>query len=595
MASDTFPGSCDRQRRFTMNSPYRFNLRHAAFAAVLLALAFVVAGAAQAQTGAALHDAPVVTYTLLFSFNLNDGNGLSPQAGLVQDANGSLYGTTSGDGIHGDGSVFKITPSGMLTTIYDFCSQTNCADGAFPKAGLTLATNGSLYGTTSGGGAIGDGTVFKITPSGALTTLHSFAGYPTDGSLPLAGMVQGTDGDFYGTTSAGGTSDVGTIFSITPSGTLTTLHSFDGTDGANPVAGLIQATNGNLYGTTRSSGANGYGTVFEITPSGTLTTLYSFCSQYSGGVCTDGSAPYAGLIQGANGNFYGTTSTGGATCTGGCGTVFEITSSGTLTILHNFDLTDGLYPAAPLVQGSDGNSYGTTEFGGTDSNCEYGCGTAFKITPSGTLTSLYSFCPVSSCTDAPFPTTPLVQHTNGSFFGTSMDGGASNLGTVFKLSVGLGPFVNLVSTSGKEGAEIGILGQGFSSSSVVEFDGVTATMITLSGTTFITATVPAGALSGLVTVTTGATTLTSNQKFRVTPVITSFTPPSGPAGTPVMITGSGLTQTTKVTFGGVAATTVTVNSDTQVTADVPTGAVTGRIVITTPGGTATSASSFTVN
>jgi uncharacterized repeat protein (TIGR03803 family) len=579
-----------------MNSTHHISFPHAVFAAMLLFLALAVTGGAQAQTHTPLYDAPAVTYTLLYSFSSQaQADGISPAAGLVQATNGSLYGTTvtGGDyGFGGDGSIFKITPSGTLTSVYSFCAVSGCPDGAEPVAGLVLATNGDLYGTTSGGGPSGLGTVFKITPGGTLTTLHSFDG--TDGALVDAGLIQATNGDFYGTTAIGGVNDAGTVFAITPSGTLTTLHSFGGTDGANPVAGLIQATNGNFYGTTEAGGddVNNAGTVFEITPGGTETVLYSFCSQAN---CADGIGPKGALVQGADGSLYGTTYSGGATCTGGCGTVFTITLSGTLTTLHAFDLTDGLNPAAALVQGSDGNFYGTTEYGGTDSDCEYGCGTAFKITPSGTLTSLYSFCPVSTCTDAPFPTTPLTQDTNGTFYGTSAEGGAGRLGTVYSLSVGLGPFASLVSTSGKIGQVIGILGQRFSASSVVKFDGVQATTISLSGSTLINATVPAGALSGLVTVTTGATTLTSNQKFRVTPTITSFTPPSGPVGTPVMVTGSGLTQTSRVTFGGVLATTFTVNSDTQVTADVPTGAVTGKIAITTSGGIATSMGTFTVN
>ena len=166
---------------------------------------------------------------------------------------------------------------------------------------------------------------------------------------------------------------------------------------------------------------------------------------------------------------------------------------------------------------------------------------------------------------------------------------------VYSLDVGLGPFVNLVTASGKEGTKIGILGQGFTAASVVKFGGTQATTVTRQGTTFLNATVPAGALTGLVTVTTGATTLTSNNTFRVTPTFPSFSPTSGPVGTPVVLTGTGLTQTTKVTFGGVKATTVTVNSDTQVTANVPTGARTGKIVITTLGGSVKSATIFTVN
>jgi uncharacterized repeat protein (TIGR03803 family) len=266
--------------------------------------------------------------TTLYSFCLDGGinctDGELPEAGLVQSTNGNLYGTTTYGGANGDGTVFKISPSGTLTTIYSFCSQSNCTDGEVPEAGLVQATDGNLYGTTSEGGAhaaSGDaygGTVFKITPNGTLTTLYSFCAQSncTDGDFPEAGLVQATDGDFYGTTAYGGASlcydSCGTVFKITPSGTLTTLHSFDGTDGSESVAGLVQATDGRFYGTTEFGGANGEGTVFKITPGGTLTTLHSFDG-------VNGASPFAGLIQATNGKFYGTAVTGN-----GYGTIFSL-------------------------------------------------------------------------------------------------------------------------------------------------------------------------------------------------------------------------------------------------------------------------------
>ena len=229
----------------------------------------------------------------------------------------------------------------------------------------------------------------------SLTTLHMFAGYPSDGGVPDAGVVQATDGNFYGTTYTGGASGncqggCGTIFKITSAGTLTTLHSFTWYDGASPVGALVQGSDGNLYGTTYGGGAEPrVGTVFKITPGGTLTTLYSFCAQAN---CTDGQQPYAGLVRGSDGNFYGTTLEGGANtgCSlgaGSCGTVFKITPGGALTTLHSFcaqaGCADGGNPYAGLVQGSDGNFYGTTFERGAN-----GYGTVFKITPAGTLTTL---------------------------------------------------------------------------------------------------------------------------------------------------------------------------------------------------------------
>src|ERR1022692_5071057 len=283
-----------------------------------------------------------------------------------------------------------------LTTIHRFCSQSGCPDGDAPYAGLVQATNGNLYGTTEVGGAHSQGTVFKVTPGGTLTTLYSFCSQTncTDGAEPFAGLVQAANGDFYGTTYSGGANVYyGTVFKITPGGTLTTLHSFNGEDAGGPVAGLVQAANGDLYGTTVNGGTNGGGTIFKITPSGTLTTLYRFCHQTH---CPDGAGPYAGLVQAANGDLYGTTRYGGVAPRNNSGTVFKITLGGTLTTLYSFcsqtNCTDGEAPVAGLVQAADGDLYGTTNTGGA-----IGLGTVFKITPRGTLTTLYSFCSQSGC------------------------------------------------------------------------------------------------------------------------------------------------------------------------------------------------------
>jgi len=338
----------------------------------------------------------------------------------------------------GSNSGDPTSPAQTFTTLHSFDYT---ADGAYPVAALVQVTDGNLYATTSYGGAGGFGTVFKITPSGTLRTLHSFHG--TNGAKPYAGMVQAADGNLYATTSYGGAKGYGTVFRITPSGTLLTLHSFCSktrcTDGAYPYAGLVQATDGNFYGTTTAGGATNHGTVFKITPSGTLTTLHSFA-----GFPTDGSLPYAGMVQAADGNFYGTTVVGGAH---NRGTVFKITPSGTLRTLHSFDGTDGQEPYAGMVQATDGNFYGTTYEGGSNA-CSFGCGTVFKITPSGTLRTLHSF----DGTDGQEIYAGLVQDTNGNFYGTTRLGGAHSYGTVFSLSVGLGPFVETQPTSGKVGA-----------------------------------------------------------------------------------------------------------------------------------------------
>lgn len=318
-------------------------------------------------------------------------DGSSP-TGLVQSADGSFYGTTQSGGLStSSGTVFNLAANGTLTTLYSFCAQAKCADGAHP-ARLIHATNGSFYGTTSVGGASDLGTVFGVTPSGILTTLYSFCAKSqcSDGSEPFAGVIQARNGKFYGTTPFGGstTKSDGTVFKITSGGALTTLYRFcsqtNCSDGALPIAGLVQGADGNFYGTTFSDGAHLGGTVFKITPSGVLTTLYSFCSVAK---CADGSGPGSELIQATDGNLYGTTYEGGITnsnCTHGCGTIFKITTSGTLTTLHSFcaqaHCSDGSHPSTALLQAADGNFYGSTSSGGTFYNkCGHGCGMLFKL------------------------------------------------------------------------------------------------------------------------------------------------------------------------------------------------------------------------
>jgi uncharacterized repeat protein (TIGR03803 family) len=447
------------------------------------------------------------TFTTLANF---DGtNGANPYLmSLVQGTDGNLYGTAYYGGANDGGTAFKITPGGTLTPIYSFCSKGTCADGEYPSAGLVLGTNGNFYGTTSYGGAHHEGTVFEITAAGKLTTIYSFcdeSGCP-DGEVPEGALVQATNGNFYGTTTYGGAHLFGTVFEITPTGTLRTLHSFDLKDGADPDAGLVQATNGNFYGTTFSGGANGdYGTVFEITPAGKLTTLYSFCSK---GDCADGFYPYAGLVQASNGNFYGTTSYGGAHHGG---TVFEITAAGKLTTIYSFcsksGCADGYYPKAGLIQATDSNLYGTTYLGGAR---DYG--TVFKITTAGTLTTRHSFV---GDTHGYAPAGGVAQATNGNLYGTTYLGGTYDYyGTVFSLAVGLGPFVETNPTSGSVGTAVTILGNNLTGATSVTFNGIAATFKVVSSTE-ITTTVPKGATTGQVKVKTPSRTLTSDANFRV--------------------------------------------------------------------------------
>jgi uncharacterized repeat protein (TIGR03803 family) len=370
---------------------------------------------------------------------------------------------------------------------------------------------------------------------------------------------------------------------MTSSGTLTVLYTFDGTL-RYPYA-LTLGTDGNFYGTFGGGSGSTGGGVFKITPQGKLTLLHSFTA-----FGPDGATPYGAIIQARDGNYYGTTEKGGSA---GYGVVYKMTPAGLLTDIHAFNEGDclGIYPVAGLVQATDGNFYGASA-----SNCSPGL--LFQINSTGTYTVLLNFTNVSGAFPGASPSVSLFQHTNGTLYGDTAGGGTGNIGCItcgvlFSLDEGLGPFVSLLPYAGKVGKTVEFLGQGFTGTTAVSFNHIAASFKVVSDT-YLTATIPSGAKTGFVTVVTPGGTLTSNKTFRVTPQITSFNPPSGPVGTPVTITGAGLTQTTKVTFGGVKATTFTVNSDTQVTATVPAGAKTGKIVITTAGGTATSATSFTV-
>src|SRR5208337_3343876 len=318
----------------------------------------------------------------------------------------------------------------QFTTLADFQGSAN---GAEPFYGYPIVFGGGNgYGTTVGGGVYDEGTVFQVTPSGTLTAIYTFCSQVncTDGAEPFSGLVV-AGGNFYGTTYWGGAYGAGTVFEVTPAGQLTTLHSFAGgaTDGAYPIAGLVQV-GGNFYGTTQFGGANGAGTVFQITPAGQLTTLYSFCSQAG---CTDGAGPYAGLVQATNGNLYGTTFVGGANSVG---TVYEITPAGQLTTLYSFcsqpGCSDGLHPRAGLALASDGNLYGTTE-GGSGPGLVYTFGTVFGMTPAGQVTTLHSF----SKTDGALPFGGLVEGASGILYGATAYGGSQYNGTIFSLPVGL--------------------------------------------------------------------------------------------------------------------------------------------------------------
>ena len=541
-----------------MNTMQRICFRNGAFVAMLLALAFA---------GAAI-PARAQTYTDLHDFNSGAGDPFNFNSNkLAQGQDGNLYTESISGGTSSAGTVFKITPTGTPTIVFSFTS----ASGFNPLGGLTAGHDGNFYGDTQQGGTGGDGTVFKVTPKGVLTVLHNFVN--TGEGPPTNALVLGVDGKLYGTTNVA--SPGATIYSVTAGGVFKSLHTLTSSEGYEGGQ-LTQGSNGLLYGGMNLGGANGQGTAYKMTTAGKLTVLHNFTG-------TDGSDAASGMVQASDGKFYGIASLGGSSS---AGVFYQLTSSGTYKILHEFNgTTDGAFVVG-IILATDGRFYGVTVNGGSS-----GCGTIFEFTTAGVITVLHNFDNTHGC----HPFTFLTERTDGILYGLTPNGGANGQGVFFSLDVGLSPFVALLTTSGEEGTKIGMLGQGFSNSSVVKFGGVAATKITLAGSTYILATIPAGALTGPVTVTTGATTLTSTQNLKVLPAITTFSPPSGPVGTPVMIMGTGLRQTTKVTFGGVAATIVTVNNDGEIIANVPTGAKTGKIVVTTNGGSATTKTNFTVN
>jgi uncharacterized repeat protein (TIGR03803 family) len=455
------------------------------------------------------------TFTTLANFNVE--NGESPNGGsLVQATDGNFYGTAASGGNNDSGVVFRITPSGDLTDIYSFCSQPpGCSDGAQPVA-IFLGSDGNFYGTTYSGGLYAGasaGTVFKLTATGKLTTLYSFCEKLDcpDGDHP-SGLVQARGGNLYGTTTNGGPSDYGVFFEINSAGEFQVLHSFcsatNCADGAFPNL-PVQGSDGDLYGTTVDGGDVGLGTVYKITTAGQFTTLHSFCTRAPN--CADGAAPSGALVQASDGDFYGATSYGGAK---GYGNVFKLNRAGELTTLHIFQDTDGALPFFALIQANDGNLYGTTLIGGAGNG-----GTMYKVTSAGEFTSLYSFCNTFSCVGIPpevgiIPEYALTQATSGLLFGGTDVGGTHNVGTIFSYSLGLGPLVKTLPIAAKVNERVIILGNNLTGSTRITFNGTPATF-TVESDTYITATVPAGATTGTVQVTTPTGTLNSNPVFQV--------------------------------------------------------------------------------
>jgi uncharacterized repeat protein (TIGR03803 family) len=557
---------------------HRNQLFKIALLMIAVALSFVFAAAV----------AIAQTYTPLYTYPIGSGSysGITWPSVLAQGQDGNLYGTIQNNGSTNAGSVYKMTPAGGYTLIYSFCAEGGSCllTGGYPIGGVTLGFDGNLWGTTPNGGKDAAGTVFKVTPAGTLTKVYDFTNGKDD-SAPNYTVVQGQDGNIYAVSEEQYTTQYGSFLKLTTKGAATP-HPFDYTDGESPNL-PVQGTDLNFYGTTQYGGdpTCHCGVVYKVTASGAFKVLHKFTGYVSSTVY-DGYRPIGVLVQGNDGDFYGTTYEGGAYNEG---TIFKISASGVYTLLHSFHVAspafDGELPISGVTLGTDGNLYGTASRGGAA-----GYGALYEITPAGTETVLYNFCTVS-CNYGYIPTTPMVLHTDGKFYGNTA--GSSLGGSVFyTLDAGLRPFVKLVTWSAKVGATAEILGQGFSGATGVSFDGASATFTKVSDT-YMTATVPTGAKTGTVTVTTSAGTLSSDRNFQVTPQVKSFSPASGVVGTSVTITGVSLAQTTGVTIGGKAAS-FTVNSDTQVTTKVAAGAKTGPISITTAGGTASSSAKFLV-
>lgn len=502
-------------------------------------------------------------YTDLYEFPGNSGPCCpSYPSVMAQGRDGNLYGITSVGGDDNVGTIFKITPAGRYTQLYSF----DRVHGSTPVGGLLLGPDGNLYGTTEGAGLYGFGNVFRITPAGVLTVIHDFTGDSTkDGGLPVSALIIGTDGGMYGT------SHPGIVYRITPAGVLTRIA----TTPAESYGPLALSRSGSYYGTTEFAGATQNGSIYRVTGS-TSTILYSFDGPH-------GQFPVGGLVEGNDGNLYGTTTAGG---TEDAGVIYKITPTGTFSVLYNFSskLTASGYQAfAGLIAASDGNLYGATIWGGT-----YGYGVIFEITTSGAYSPLTSFDAAQG--DGAYATP--MQHTNGSIFGLTKRGGTPGNGTVYGFSAALPQFVQLTSPVGLVGGSLGILGSGFSTATSLTFNGTPASFHVISDT-YMTATIPSGE-TGFITVHTSAGPLTSNKIFKVAPTITGFSPTSGKAGDSIALTGTGLIQAQAISVGGVRVTSYTVNSDSQITFAVPSGAKTGPIGVLTPGGTALSKTTFTV-
>ena len=441
------------------------------------------------------------TVTTIYNFTGLSNSGANPwYVTLVQGTNGNLYGTSYNGGVGGFGTIFSVSTSGSEKVVYSFKGGTK--DGANPTGGLTLGSDGSFYGTTQQGGTQSMGTIFKLSTTGAVSILHNFNTF-VDGAFPWGAPILASDGNLYGTTSGGGENGRGIVYKMTTSGTFTTIYKFDvtNTHGFGPIAPPTQGTDGNLYIPVDQGGTFYCGTILKMSTAGVLSGTYDFpCG-------AGGSFPIGPLVQASNGNFYSTTQDGGSN---GEGVIYQVTPGLGVTVLHSFGATfgDGTFPGAGLLLATDGNYYGSTSDGGAS-----GDGTLFNTSTSGTYASLYSFNNTSNFTQTS-PLSPPVQATNGTLYGVTEFGGTSNDGTVYSLTLGLSPFVNAPLFSGKEGNIVTLLGTHLTGTTKVTFNGIAANFRVLSATHMIAA-VPAGATTGPIEVSTPHAVLQGRKNFVV--------------------------------------------------------------------------------
>jgi uncharacterized repeat protein (TIGR03803 family) len=597
--------------------------------------------------------ASAYNYQVLYNFGATATDAEVPEAGLIRDWAGNLYGTTIRGGSAGSftfGTVFMLDITGEESVLYSFCSFPSCTDGMFPNAVLVQDAAGNLYGTTPEGGPNNEGTVFRLAPpsqSGGTwteTVIDGFGASITDASQPLAGLIEDSAGNLYGTTLGGGTNNDGTIYMLAPpsqgggSWTETVLYSFgaSSTDGMVPYAGLVRDSAGNLYGTTAGggTGSGGGGTAFKLAPpsqaggSWTETVLYNFCSATN---CADGYLPIAGLIQDAAGNLYGTTLYGGANPGAdpygyGGGTVFKLTppaqagGSWTETTLYNFcsaaTCADGSSPQGGLIQDAAGNLYSTTVFGGANPNISlsggYGGGTVFKLTSpassggSWTETVLYNFCAATNCTDGFSPYDALIQDAAGNLYGTAYVGGTYGDGTAFKLiliqtpTVTVTPSPSSITTSQALNVGItvgGVNGDPAPTGTVTLTSGSYASAVTTLTGGDATINIPAGSLAiGMDTLTvaysgdsyyrsaTGTATVTVSPGFAISGAPVTVSPGATTGNT------STITVTPSGGFTGNVALTAAITSEPSGAQDLPTvnfGATSPVAITGASAGTAT--------